>query len=148
MSLLKHTKKEIQEIATVEAMDVIESGSENVMQMYLDSMAQSEYYQAMAKALHESAMQEFEDYGEKEVEIYGRRISKFEAGVKYDFSNCGHIGLTALETEIKMKGAMVKAFKDQIKHIQEPQQMISEDGEVFEVKPPTKTSTTKLKLIY
>ena len=107
-----------------------------------------EYYNTLAKTYHDAAMEEFERYGEKEVVLHGRKVSKFEAGVKYDFSKCGHVELDALERVNAITSVKIKAFKDQIKYIQESQTMINEDGEVFTVTPPTKTSTTKLKLQY
>ena len=142
------TKKEVQRTATEFAEDVVESGNEEIIDLYIKSMELVEYYTTLAKTYHDSAMEEYERYGENEVNLHGRKSSKFEAGVKYDFSKCGHLELEALERSNKSTAAKIKAFKDQIKYIQESQTMVNEDGEVFTVTPPTKTSTTKLKLIY
>ena len=148
MNYLDHTKKEIQEAATVEAMLIVEEGHDEVLIRYLLAKAKIEYYTSLSNGLHECAMEEFDTYGEKEVDYRGRKISKFEAGVKYDFSKCGHVEMDSLERVKNDVEARLKAFKNQIKYIDKPQTMVNEDGEVFEVKPPTKTSTTKLKLQY
>jgi len=142
------TKKEIKEEAIVFAVEKIEEGREDPLGLYIKSMQFIEYYTAMAKAYHDAAMQEFEMHGEKEIVILGKKVSKFEAGVKYNFSKCGHLELDALERINESTAVKIKAYKDQIKYIQDSQTMVNEDGEVFTVTPPTKTSTTKLKLIY
>lgn len=148
MTQFEESKKEVQRKAKELAEADIESGHEEIIDLYIKSMELVEYYTSMAKTYHNAAMEEFERYGEKEINLHGRKVSKFEAGVKYDFSKCGHIELDALERVNKSTAVKIKAFKDQIKYIQESQTMVNEDGEVFEVKPPTKTSTTKLKLQY
>ena len=148
MDLLELRKKEIQELGTVKAIDVIDEGAEDILKAYLFAKAKIEFYTAFANGLHEDAMTEFETYGEKEVELRGRRISKFETGVKYNFTECGHIELDALERVQADVTKKIKGFKDQIKYIDKDLTMINEDGEVFTVTPPKKTSTTKIKLIY
>ena len=148
MDLLELRKKEIQELATVKAMDVIDEGSEDILKAYLFAKAKVEFYTSFANGLHEQAITEFETYGEKEVELKGRRVSKFEAGVKYNFAECGHLELDALERIQLDVSSKIKAFKDQIKYIDKNLTMVNDDGEVFTVTPPTKTSTTKIKLIY
>lgn len=149
MNYLELSKKELQEGGTVEALNIVEEGREDTLAAYLYAMSQVEYYTAFAKGLHESAMSEFENYGEKEIELRGRKISKSEFGVKYDFSNCGHIHIDALENTIKREQEVLKHLESQIKAMQSPQTFIDEEsGEAFTVKPPIKTSTTKLKLTY
>lgn len=148
MNLLKYTKKEITEMGIVDAQEVIEEGKEDILQAYLVAMAQVEYFKAVASALHREALIDFEKYGEKTIDLQGRKITSGEVGVKYDFSNCGHIVLESLERERKEADEIIKGLKDQIKNIRKPQMMLDETGEVFEVKPPVKISSTKLKLTY
>lgn len=148
MDVLELTKKEIQEGAYYDAVTVIEDGKEDLLNAYMFAMSKAEYYTAFAKQLHDAAMIEFETYGDKEVELRGRKVSKFEAGVKYDFSNCGHVELDSLGRVKKDVEAKMKAFQEQIKYISESQTMVNDDGEIFTVIPPTKTSTTKIKLRY
>ena len=148
MTQFEESKKEVQRKAKELAEEDIESGNEEIIDLYIKSMELVEYYTSMAKTYHDAAMEEFERYGEKEVSIHGRKVSKFEAGVKYDFTKCGHEELDSLERVKNDVEARLKAFKNQIKYIQDSQTMVNEDGVVFTVTPPTKTSTTKLKLIY
>lgn len=148
MDLLKLRKSEIIELAIVEGLETIESGTYDILNNYVYAMAKVEYYTALAKTYHDEALQEFDAMGEKSCEILGRKISKGETGVKYDFSNCGHVDLEALERVKKDVEFNIKGFKDQIKHIKESQTMVSSEGEIFTVTPPQKTSTTKLKLTY
>ena len=148
MDLLELSKKEIQELGTVSAMEVVDGGNEDVLKAYLFAKSKVEYYTAFAKGLHDTAIEEFEAYSEKEVRIRDRRISKVETGVKYDYSNCGHVNLDALERVNKDVLDKIKAFQTQIKYISGSQTMVDEDGEVFTVIPPTKKSTTSLKLTY
>jgi hypothetical protein len=148
MTQFTESKKEVQRTAVEFAEAYIESGNEEIIDLYIKSMELVEYYTTLAKTYHDAAMEEFDRYGEKEVVLHGRKVSKFEAGVKYDFSKCGHIEMDSLERVKNDVEARLKEFKNQIKYIDKPQTMVNEDGEVFEVKPPTKTSTTKLKLQY
>lgn len=148
MNFLKYTKKEITEMGVVDAQEVIDEGNEDILQAYMVAMAQVEYFKAVASALHREALIEFENYGEKNIDLQGRKITSGEVGVKYDFSHCGHVELEALERVKKDVNTKIKAYQDQIKHIQGKQDMISEDGEIFTVEPPMKTSSTKIKLTY
>jgi len=79
-------------------------------------------------------------------EVYGNIIEE-SSTVKYDFSECGHSELNAIEAQIKELQSREKEIKNFLKSIKgsfihtDP-----ETGETMELKAPTKTESTTLKI--
>jgi len=148
-NFLELSKKECIEGGKQTALNDIEEAQTNLLDAYMYTKAQIDYLTAYTEAIHEEAMEEYEQYGEKEVEKHGRRISKFEVGVKYDFSKCGHPDIEKFESSMKRDKAHLDATKKMVRGLQKPMTIFDEDtGETFKVRPPIKTSTTKLKIVY
>jgi len=143
------SKKELIEAGQMMGEKDIENGRKDILQAYLYTKSQIDYLTAYLDYIHDAAMNDFEHIGEKEHSEYGRRVSKFEAGTKYDFSKCGHPKLDQYEIELNTTKVLLDGMKDFVKRLQKPFTMVDEEtGETFEVRPPIKTSTTKLKVIY
>ena len=145
----KYSKKQIVELAKSNANEDVEIGVKSTLSMYLFSKTLIEYLTAYNENIHEAAMSEYDEHGEKELNLHGRKITKFEAGTKYDFSNCNHPKLDALtvkEKEVKSESDGVKKF---LKSLSEKTTIIDEEsGEVIELYPPIKKSKTTIKVSY
>ncbi len=148
-NFLTLTKKECIEGGVQTALNDIEGGRASLLDAYTHTLAHIEHLQSYAKTIHEHALSEFETYGEKEIIENGRKISKFEAGSKYDFRGCNYPGYNALDDFIIKKNLEKKDMEATIKTIKSKVSILdNESGELFEVFPPVKTSTTKLKISY
>lgn len=146
---LEYTKKECIEAGKAMAKKDIEEAKTDFLKAYMHTMANIEYLKSYAESIHEEAMTEFEDYGEKDVELYGRKISKFEAGVKYDFSSCGHPDIEKWESAMAKDKDHLDNLKKMIKTLKKKTVIVDDEtGETYEVNPPIKSSTTKLKISY
>ena len=149
IKFLELTKKECIEGGKQTALNEIQEAKSNLLDAYMYALAHIEFLQSFARTLHEHAMTEYEDYGEKDLEKFGRKITKFEAGVKYDYSNSNYPGYDQLVLSIERESAHRKNMETTMKTLKKKTTIVDDEtGEVFEVNPPIKTSTTKLKISY
>lgn len=147
IELLKKSKKEIQYKSHEDGLKFIDNGDVNDLKMYLWLKSAIEYMSVFMNTIHDSAMKEFDLYSEKEVLVYGRKVSKFEAGSKYDFSKCGHPDIQKWEKVLKKNKDHLDQLYKEIQILKDKKSFFDEEsGEVFVVTPPIKTSTTKLKI--
>jgi len=149
VNFLELTKKECIEGGLQTASNDILEAKTNLLDAYMYTLAHIEFLSAYAQAIHSAAMDEYETYGEKEVEKFGRRITKFEAGVKYDFSKCNYPGYDQIVSGMDRDNAHKKYMERLLKAMKSKTVIVNDDtGETFNVIPPVKTSTTKIKISY
>jgi hypothetical protein len=99
------------------------------------------------KVADRMAADEAAKYAEKSFVYRGARIELAELGTKYDFSPCGYPPLQRIESSMKEYGEQAKAAQNWLKSIKGKTEYIDpETGEVCEVYPPIKTSTTGIKI--
>lgn len=67
-----------------------------------------------------------------------------EAGVKYDYSHCGHHQLLQLQGQVDALNEQVKAYQEFLKKVPTDGMEIVIEDEVVRVYPPAKSSTTTL----
>ena len=93
----------------------------------------------------DAALSELSKIGGKDT-VYSNLVEE-SSTVKYDFSECGHAELNAIESKIKELQAREKEIKSFLKSIKgsfihtDP-----ETGETMELKAPKKTESTTLKI--
>jgi hypothetical protein len=93
------------------------------------------------------AADEAAKYGEKSFSYKGARIELAELGTKYDFSPCGYPPLQRIETSITEYSEQAKAAQAWLKSIKGKTEFVDpETGEMCEVYPPIKRSTTGIKI--
>lgn len=147
--LLRMSKKECVEAGKADALRLIDEGMESVLDSYLLAHAKIEYYKAMLDELHEEALSDFEKYGEKSIQNKGRKVEKRETGSRYDYSRCNYPGYRELKSDFTLADLKKKAMEKEMRLItKDTVLVIEETGEEVEVRPPVKTSTTKLTLTY
>jgi hypothetical protein len=99
------------------------------------------------KVADRMAADEAAKYGEKSFVYKGAKIELAELASRYDFSKCGYPQLTRMEDAIKSYGEQSKSLQAWLKSLKGKTEYIDpETGEVCEVYPPTKTSTTGIKI--
>jgi len=144
-----YTKKELTAKAKSQASEDVDQGLIDPLKNYLYAKTLINYLTAYANEIHEAAIQEYDQFGEKDVSLLNRTITKSETGVKYDFSNSNHPKLKSLVAEQEKITSDIKEVEKMLKGLNEPMTIIDEDtGEMTEIKPPVKRSTTKIKVTY
>jgi hypothetical protein len=103
-------------------------------------------FELLKDKLMEFAIDEAANY-EKSFEYISVKIEKCEVGTKYDFSKCNDFKLAKISAEVdkyskekKEREATLKTLKTSIKEVDE------ETGDIVEIFPPIKTSTSSLKV--
>lgn len=77
----------------------------------------------------------------------GAKIECAEVGTTYDFSGCGDPLLEDLENTSKSSADNLKARKEFLKTVPSAgMDIVTSDGEVVKIYPPTKTSTSSFKV--
>ena len=73
----------------------------------------------------------------------GSEFNTMEAGVKYDYSVCGHTEYNELTAEMIRIDKRMKEIEEDLKGIKGSRTEVNEDtGEIIKLYPPKKTSTT------
>jgi hypothetical protein len=99
------------------------------------------------KVADKMAADEAAKYGQKSFDYKGARIELAELGTKYDFSPCGYPPLQRIESSITEYSEQAKAAQAWLKSIKGKTEYVDpETGEVCEVYPPIKRSTTGIKI--
>jgi hypothetical protein len=91
-------------------------------------------------------LEEADKYGKK-FEYGNAEFQQKEAGVKYDFSECGDVQLMSLYDELEVLKEKIKKREDFLKAIDGSLNQVDEStGEVCTLYPPSKSSTTILQV--
>lgn len=97
------------------------------------------------KEVKEILLDEVRKYPKSIAEIYNATFQEKEVGVKYDFSDCGHVRynelveqIAALTEQKKQLEAEIRAHKDMFIYTD------LETGESYEVNPPKRTASSQV----
>ncbi len=144
LAILPTTKEQVATFAA-KLENELQSGSVNPLDIIHIQKCFEKTFEKIKPTLSELARTEAEKYG-KSFEFKGAKIELAEVGVKYDYSKCGHLDYNRLVAEIDTLNEKKKALETMIKTFKGETNMISEDGEPMTVYPPTKTSTSSIKV--
>lgn len=92
--------------------------------------------------VREKALNEFNNYGEREILVHGHKITQRETGTRYDFT--GSEAWNELQERINALKEQQKDIEQIAKATKHKTYWVSEDGEELEVMPVGKISTTNL----
>ena len=144
LSVFPNTKEQVSLFAN-KLRTELENGEVNPLEIITMQKAIEKVFDAVKPTLSELARAEAEKHG-KSFEFKGAKIECVEAGVKYDFSECGHLDYSDLCEKINQLTEAKKNYEAMIKTYKEPQNLISLNGDVMTVYPPKKTSTSSIKV--
>ena len=144
LSVMPTTKEQVSLFAN-KLKSELENGEVNPLEVITMQKAIEKVFDAVKPTLTELARTEAEKHG-KSFEFKGAKIECIEAGVKYDFSECGHLDYNDLCEKINQLTEAKKNYEAMIKTYKEPQNLISLTGDVMTVYPPKKTSTSSIKV--
>lgn len=140
-----HLKNDIQALSET-IINRLNEGETDPLEMLATIKAYEKVFENVKKDLMNNALTEAGKYAEKEFKVFGVKFNKAEAGVVYDYSQCGHIDYNNVCEEIKRLTEIKKEYEKTLQTIKQLTPMISSEGEIMEVIPPTKKSTTVLKV--
>ncbi len=91
--------------------------------------------------------EEFDKYGGKTIELMGMKIEGAEVGVSYDYTGTGDPVLLRLVHEAEVANNKLKERQTFLKGLKEKTLLGDpERGEIHEVYPPIKSSTSSVKI--
>jgi hypothetical protein len=101
-------------------------------------------------SLKESALDELQTYPKGQaIIVKGAEFTIKEAGVKYDYASCGDSFLMDMMQEKEELEAKIKDRQKFLRSIKGSEMIVdTRTGELCELKPPTKTSTTTYSIKY
>lgn len=146
MSIMPTTKDQIVSFANKLKAE-IESGEVNTLDVIKMQKSIEKMFDSIKGTITEYARAEAEKHG-KSFQFKGAKIDLVEVGVKYDFTECGHLDYNELCETIEKLNEQKKNFEAMIKTFKEPQNLISINGEAMTVYPPKKTSTSSIKVTF
>jgi len=139
------TTKESMERFFNQTKDLILSGERNPLELAVVLKAIEDTISKLRKdeEIENSIQKEFEKHRQKNIELYGGKMTLKETGVKYDYSrSLVWLKLTETKTEAENK---VKEHESFLKTLKDKTIIVDEkSGETFELWPPVKTSLTKV----
>lgn len=139
------SKTEIADQCQVIINEINETG--NALKVATTMKAMEIAMKTIKEGISDAIMDEADKYEGKTFDFDGHALSIREAGARYDYSNCGDPymddyleEMKSLKAKIKDREAFLKAIKDKATIVDE------RTGDVAEVYPPSKTSTTSLTI--
>lgn len=125
----------------------VKEGEVNPLEVLIQIRALQKVSDRVLKEINDNLLKESDKYSETSFDFMGAKIEKAELGTKHDYAACG-------DTEYEMMDAQMNSLKQRIKEREEFLKSIKQDitlvdqftGEIVTVHPPTKKSTSGLKV--
>ena len=125
----------------------IQQGEVNPLELKLKVKAMESVLETIKPILDKAARDEAETFGSKSFERLGAKVELFEAATKYDYSMCNDDEYKDLLVEQEKLKLKIKKREEFLKSIDGKMTLVIEGtGEVVTVFPPTKSSTSSLKI--
>lgn len=135
------------DIFSDQLIQAVEEGEVNPLKIRIWLKTMEEIIERVKKETNEHQLRESEKYPERTFEYAGAKIEKAELGTKYDYSICNDPVHTHLQNIVDEADKQLKARETFLKALSEPLVLVDEgSGEVVKVLPPSKKSTTGLKV--
>ena len=148
LSLFQTNKSERQSFVS-DVIERLESGEVDPIKVH----AQCKKMEDIVKALtgnetYKSVLIEAVERNGKKFNSFDAEFSVKEAGVKYDYSQCGDVKTLELMAEVEKLSEQIKARQKLLQMLPiEGIQKVDEFGEVCTIYPPSKSSTTTVNVI-
>lgn len=148
LAIMPNTKSEINNFSDM-LLTAINNGEINPLKIQVQLKA----IESVIKKVNESESYKYairesaEKYGAKSFEAFGAKVELAEVGTKYDFSNCNHLEYNDICEKIKALETDKKSLEMTLKTIKQPTPFVIY-GEAVEVNPPTKYSTSSIKITF
>jgi hypothetical protein len=125
----------------------IQSGEVNPLDLKLQVKAIESVLETIKPILDKEARNEAEKFGAKSFDRLGAKVELFEAATKYDYSMCNDDEYKDLLVEQEKLKLKIKQREKFLQAIDGKMTLVVEGtGEVVTVFPPTKSSTSTIKI--
>ena len=125
----------------------IQQGEVNPLELKLKVKAMESVLETIKPILDKAARDEAETFGAKSFERLGAKVELFEAATKYDYSMCNDDEYKDLLVEQEKLKLKIKQREKFLQAIDGKMTLVVEGtGEVVTVFPPTKSSTSTIKI--
>lgn len=124
----------------------VESGEVNPLHLAIKMNAITKSLEVVKKAINDSVLKEAYTYSVKTFDAYGAEVGISELGVKYNYDNCNDPVLAELKHKQSELDAQIEERQKFLKAITKPMDIVVNECEAVKVFPPTKSSTTGIKI--
>jgi hypothetical protein len=132
------------ESGDIKALDVMAKAK--LAQKYLEAILGDGDKNKGITEIKEGARSEAEQYGASVFNYLGLEVTLKELGARWDFSGCGDRELSRLQAEMDILKRGIKEREEYLKSLKAPTEVPDlETGEMYEVSPPVKRSTSGLQ---
>lgn len=148
ISALRLMPNKASEIAkfSYQIVKAVQEGNANPLEVLVMLRSLEAVSELVRDELEEYFVREADKHAEKKFEAFGAVLEKAEVSTKYNYAKSGDIEWEQLNSEfesLKARKADREAF---LRMMKSPLTMVNKDtGEVYEVKPPIKTSKSGIK---
>lgn len=144
ISLCPSTKEQI-EIFTNQLIDDVEQGVTNPLALHIRLTLIEKSFDKVKEAIKKQVVAEAEKHNQKSFDHMGCKIEVKEMGVKYDYSGCNDAEWNLTNQAIERRKIFLKQRENFLKSLTKKETIVNEEtGEIIEVFPPIKTSTTSI----
>lgn len=146
LTVLPSTADEIKRFSS-QIIQQVKEGEENPLRLLVLLRALESTAETIRKGIETEIISEADRYSEKRFQAYGATIEKSELGTKYKYEASGDpewarrkAGVDAAMNLLKEREAFLRSLRESITIV------VEETGEVVNVMPPPKISTSGLKV--
>lgn len=146
LTVLPSTSDEIKRFST-QIINQVKSGEENPLKLLVLLRALESTAETIRKGIEAEIMTEVDKYSEKSFEAFGSRLEKSEVGVAYDYAATGDRDWFQFNATVEGATVRRKEREAFLRALREPMTLLDhETGEIYEVRPPLKTSKSGVKV--
>lgn len=138
-------KKDIIARGAAAAEEIVQGGEVALLPLIVQASRAQTYLEAFIAGLKPGGLKEAQSYNDRNLAIQGAKIGITETGVSYDYS--ADAQWQELNAAVKAATEKRKEREEFLKALKGVMQVVNEDtGEVQEVRPPVKKSTTSISV--
>lgn len=126
---------------------LVKNGEENPLAVLIQIRGMEKAFKIITEKIQENLLTEADKYPEKKFQFKGNDVDKSELGTRYNFDICGDRVYETRKSIAAAANTLVKEREEFLKALKEPLSTFDEEtGEVFTIRPPSKSSTSGLKI--
>lgn len=149
LGTLKLMPSNLQQVAkfSKQLIQSVMDGETNPLELLVLLRALEKTSETVIDCIRENINSEAAKFSEREIEMFGARLEKSEVGTKYDYASTGDVVWETRDSSVKAAESLRKEREAFLRTLRQPMTVVDEStGEVTQIKPPLKRSTTFVKV--